>query len=201
MGMRAVMATVALLSGFGAAVVGLPLAHRALVASRAAEKPAEAQAMTELKVRDVVPLSSVHQAAVILAPDAGDLIVPVLVSEDEGELLADQLHGHGAEGSVLRKTIDGLGGKLVRVELPGLKGESVEARVVVESHGRSVTIEGSPADSIGLALESHVPVMASKAVLEGLGLTRAQIRALVRGRPGSSGEHELTPGSNNSISL
>jgi bifunctional DNase/RNase len=195
--MRAVLAVTVVVLGLGVALVAAPMARRAV----------HGTAMTELHVRDVVPLQSVHQAAIILAPDKGDLIIPVLVSEDEGEQVADQLAGRTTQGGLLRQAISGLGGKLVRVELSAVKGETVVAQAVVERGGKSMMFEGTPADTIGLALEEHVPVLASKAVMDGLGLTKEQIRALANGHPGdhpggSAGSHELQPtGSGNSISL
>ena len=207
--MRAMLAAVVVVSGLGVGMVAAPLVQRVSAAPAA---PAPAAKMTELRVRDVVPLSSVHQAAVILTPAQGDMIVPVLVSEDEGAQLADLLRGRGAPGGLLRQALSKIGGKLVRVELMGLQGDSVTAQAIVESGGKSVTLQGSAADTIGLAVEKHVPVMASKAVMDALGLTREQIRALVRGAPEhdddsspgegkSGGEKEISPGDTNSISL
>ena len=193
--MRAILAVTVVVLGMGVALVAAPMARRATRAGQ----------MTELHVRDVVPLDSVHQAAIILVPDKGDLIVPVLVSQDEGEQVADQLAGRANQGGLLRKAIDGLGGKLVRVELSAMKGDSVIAQVVVEHGGRSMTLEGPAADSIGLAIEEHVPVLASKTVMDGLGLTKEQIRSLARQHPGeapggSAGSHDLQTGGS-SISL
>jgi len=194
--MRAVLAVAVVVLGIGVALVAAPMVRRS----------ARGNAMTELHVRDVVPLDSVHQAAIILAPKKGDLIVPVLVSEGEGAQVADQLAGRPTQGGLLRQAIDGLGGKLVRVELTDMNGEQVVARVVVERSGRSMTFEGAPAATIGLAVEEHVPVLASQAVMDGLGLTKEQIRALANGHPGdhpggAAGQHELQPGGGNSISL
>jgi len=198
--MRAILVVAAAVLGMGTALVAAPVAERVLATKRSAGRAGD---MTELQVRDVIPLEAVHQAAIILTAIQGELIVPVLVSEDEGEQVEGQLHG--APGSaVLRKAIAGLGGKLVRVELPALRGDSVVAVVVIDKHGKSVRIESNPADSIGLAVAEHAPVLASKAVMDGLGLTRDQIRALLQGHdregPGSAGEHTLQPGQK-SISL
>ncbi|MBS2032075.1 MAG: bifunctional nuclease family protein [Deltaproteobacteria bacterium] len=211
--MRAMLAAVVLVSGLGVGVVAAPLARK-VTAAPAAPAPAPAAKMTELRVRDVVPLASVHQAAVILTPVEGDMIVPVLISEDEGEQLSKLLRGKASEGGLLRQALSKIGGKLVRVELMALQGDSVTAQAIVDTGGHSVTLQGSAADTIGLAVEKHVPVMASKAVMDGLGLTREQIRALVRGQPDgdddspsqpgqgkSGGEKEISPGDTNSISL
>lgn len=205
--MRAVLVSAVVILGLGVFFAAAPLAKRHA-------EPGPLQQMTELKVRDVVPLSSVHQAAVILTPEKGDVIVPVLISEDEGEALSDQLHGHGPGSGVLKKAIAGFGGKLLRVELNSVRGDTVVAQVVVDRDGKSVTFEGSPADSLSLAMEEHVPVLAAPMVMKELGLTREQIRQLARqhdgmpgapGAPGtgnSAGEHELTPGASGStISL
>jgi len=207
--MRAMLAAVVVVSGLGLGMVAAPLARKIAAPSAQAAEPAAK--MTELRVRDVVPLSSVHQAAVILTPAEGDMIVPVLVSEDEGEQLSNQLRGHASSNGLLRQALSKVGGKLVRVELMALQGDSVTAQAIVESGGHNVTLPGSAADTIGVAIEKHVPVMASKAVMDGLGLTREQIRALVRGGPdndddqpgqGKSGnEKEISPGDTNSISL
>lgn len=200
--MRAVLATAVLVLGLGVFFVAAPLAKRHIAPGSSGAE------MTELKVRDVVPLSSLHQAAIILTPEKGDLIVPVLITEDEGEALSDQLHGHGDGGGLLKKAIAGFGGKLVRVELNAVRGETVVAQVIVDREGKSVTFEGSPADSISLAVQEHVPLLAAPAVMKELGLTRDQIRSLAKGSqhaPGSgnsAGQHELTPSSDgNTISL
>lgn len=195
--MRTILMSALIVTGMGVAVVAAPMAQKA---PRAAEVPG-GEALTEVRVRDVVPLAAAHQAAVILTPTRGEMVLPVLVTESEGASLSGQIHGHGMTNGLLKKVITELGGKLLRVELQRVEGESVVAQLIVDQRGHALTLEGGAADSIALALESQVPVMATRAVMEGLALTREQIRALSGGaartpahaapRPPSGGAHAL----------
>lgn len=175
--MRTIMMSAMAVMGMGVAVVAAPMAQKAPPRAEAAA----GQALTEVHVRDVVPLSAAHQAAIILTPAQGEMVLPVLVTESEGASLSGQIHGHGVGNGLLQKVITQMGGKLLRVELERVEGESVVAQLIVEQKGHALTLEGGAADSIALALESRVPVMATRAVMEGLALTRDQIRALSGG--------------------
>jgi bifunctional DNase/RNase len=175
--MRTILMSAVMVMGMGVAVVATPVSPHA----PQAVEVAAGEVLTEVRVRDVVPLAAAHQAAIILTPAQGEMVLPVLVTESEGASLAGQIHGHGGSNGLLKKVITELGGKLLRVELRRVEGESVVAQLIVDQRGHALALEGSAADSIALALESRVPVMATRAVMDGLALTREQIRALAGG--------------------
>jgi bifunctional DNase/RNase len=187
--MRASLWIVLTMSLLGVLGSALPRVHVLPAAIQPGTKDSNG-ALTELKVRQVIPVTEAQRAVVLLTGKNDEILVPVIVGEAEGETLASQLEEHdpAEAASLLSKTVTGLGGKLVRVELASLDhdGETVHSKLILNQNGKSVAVDGGAATALSLAVTTGVPVMASKQVMQTLGVTREQVREMLV-PPGGSG--------------
>ncbi len=146
-------------------------------ASAAIPKPAAAQESTsreppegylELRVEDVI--ATPHGGpAVILVDAEKSLLVPIFVGGSEA-LSIDlrnnkRRYARPLTHDLLDAVLDKLGGKLVRVQIDGVREETFVGSIYVERGGQIMELDARPSDAIALALGRGAPILVHKSVV------------------------------------
>lgn len=155
-------------------------------------------ALIKMTIRDVVPLPEAHTHAVVLMSDKDDVILPVFVGEETALAVALRL-AHKASpaplaADLLGGMLHGLGGKLVAVKLDSLVEDEFTGRVQFSKDGENFEVPARPADALAVALDSGAQVFATRALLDDVGISRAQIDELRKHLSDHGGGEQDAPG-------
>ena len=91
---------------------------------------------------------------------------------------------------LLDDVIERLGGRLVKVQVDDLKGDTFVGSIFLESSGRLHVLDARPSDAIALAVGSRVPIYVSDEVMRRAGITREKLEELRRKLEEEEGEGE-----------
>ncbi len=153
---------------------------------------AAAPAEVEVLVRDVVPTRE-GMEAVLLAPAAEEVVLPIFVGPAEGNAIRMKLERRTPPRPLTHDLLDTmirtLGGKVTRVYIDDLKRETFLAKIFVLQNGKTLEIDARPSDSIALALRCNAPIFTARRVLDEAGVTRETLEA-----PRPSPKKRLAPG-------
>ncbi|MEN9798040.1 MAG: hypothetical protein RL653_1736 [Pseudomonadota bacterium] len=158
-----------------------------------------------MEIRDVVPLPEVNTHAVVLVSDGGELLVPLFVDEETALSVALRLAHQRPPGPLAPELLSGVleqvGGKITGLRVDGLDQNEYTGSVRVKQGSREFEISARPTDALALAVESDVPVYASRKVIQQSGITREEIEQLQQGHPppapghpGPPSPHPASPG-------
>lgn len=140
-----------------------------------------------MEIRDVVPLPEVNTHAVVLVSDGGELLVPLFVDEETALSVALRLAHQRPPGPLAPELLSGVleqvGGKITGLRVDGLDHNEYTGSVRVRQGSREFEISARPTDALALAVESDVPVYASRKVIQQSGITREEIEKLRQGHP------------------
>lgn len=116
---------------------------------------------------------------IVVLEIAGGTVLPIFIGGTEALSIRLRLDGekpsrpltHDLLGSLVRE----LGGTPVRVQVDDLRGATFVGSVFVKQGERTIKIDARPSDAIAIALGSHAPIYAARAVLERAGLPRSSV--------------------------
>ena len=157
-----------------------------------AATPPPSPAEVEVQVRDVIPTRD-GMEAVLLAPLAEELVLPIFVGPSEGNAIRMKLERRTPPRPLTHDLLDTmirtLGGKVTRVYIDDLKSNTFLAHIYVLQNGKTHEIDARPSDSIALALRCNAPIFTARRVLDEAGVTRESLE----GAPSPPPAIERTP--------
>ena len=81
---------------------------------------------------------------------------------------------------LLDDVIERLGGRLMKVQVDDLKGDTFVGSIFLEAGGRLHVIDARPSDAIALAVGNRIPIYVSDEVMRRAGITREKLEELRR---------------------
>jgi hypothetical protein len=169
-----------------AGLIVLPLAlfvgSLALAATAARAPAADGPDRIELELAGVLPMPEAPAGIVVLRVKGSDTILPLVVPDGRA------FEGRGADGGLLGRAIEALGGRVSQVQIDRAEESSAGARVHLAQGGKDVELPAVPSESIALALAAGVPIVTTRRLIDEAGLTpkdlaRAHAHALAGEAP------------------
>lgn len=152
-----------------------------LIALLLASAPLPAE--VEVVVRDVIPTEDGSEA-VLLAPVAEEIVLPIFVGPAEGNAIRMKLKRRVPPRPMTHDLLDTmiktLGGRVTRVFIDDLKRNTFLAKIFVLQNGKTLEIDARPSDSIALALRCNAPIFTARRVLDEAGVTRESLERRAR---------------------
>ena len=112
--------------------------------------------------------STNNSPVVLLKESGGQGILPIWIGPAEASAIAMELAGFNMKRplthDLLRSVIDGLGGKVLKVVVSDLIGQTFHAEIYLQQDTAMVKIDARPSDSIALALKTNAPIFVSKKI-------------------------------------
>lgn len=159
-----------------------------LPAAPSSSAPAEASAATPAPFRapaDDVELTVVgvgrtsEGAAVLLGDAAHETVLPILIGGTEALSIALRAEGRRFERPLTHDLLEAvmreLGGRLLRVRIDDVRGDTFVATIFVRQAERTVELDARPSDAIALALGNGAPILVSRRLLERAGVRREDV--------------------------
>ena len=116
----------------------------------------------------VVNVSSLSPVVILRSKDGG--VLPIVIGFFEAQAILLGLEKPSLPRplthDLMRHILEGLGGKLLRLEIHGLKESVYYAHLVVQVQGEIKLVDCRPSDGLALALRCDAPVFASEELLE-----------------------------------
>ena len=110
------------------------------------------------------------QRIVILRDIAVDRYLPIWVGPYEAEAITVALQeveiSRPMTHDLLKNVFNTFKALLVRVEIQSLKDDVFFGNIVVELDGEIINIDSRPSDAIALAVRAHIPIIATKEVMD-----------------------------------
>jgi len=96
--------------------------------------------------------------------------LPIVIGVPEADAIAIKLQNHEVPRplthDLLCNMIGTLGGRVTKVVVNDLSGETFFARIIMDVAGRHVEVDSRPSDAIALAVRLGVPIFVEEGVLE-----------------------------------
>jgi len=131
--------------------------------------------MIEMSVENVRINTKTQKRVLILKTLNQDRYLFIWIMSPEAYAIAAHLRGtispRPLTHDVLKKVIEVLGGKVMRVEILDYVDEIYYARIILDDAGQEREIDARPSDAIALAIRVNAPVFAAEKVLERCGVT------------------------------
>jgi bifunctional DNase/RNase len=163
----------------------------------AAPPTAARQEPVEMEVLGVVPLESEMASLLVLQEKGAATVLPIFVGRSEGTAIRQRLNqaapARPAAADLLHKTIESLGGKVLRVEIRGAHAALFRAVVSLQQADRRIEVEARPSDSVALAMSTHAPIFATREVMAEAGLTKQDLERM-HTLPSGGEEESAAPG-------
>ncbi len=136
----------------------------------AAEAPTAGGKLHEMEVMGVAadPASGAPEVFLRSRSDRRELTMFIGPFEAQGILLPLQRMRppRPFAHDLMLQAIHRLNGRLKRVVITELRGNTYYAEVVLESQGQELVLDARPSDAIALALRANVPVLATEQVIQ-----------------------------------
>lgn len=121
-----------------------------------------------------------HDSIVILEVEGGGMLLPLFVSESEGQAIADARDGKSG-GRLLARAVGALGGSIEGVVLDSSPGHlELRARVLMRGGQGGRAVRAGAAEAIAAALRAGKPIWATPQALEDSGVTAEDLTNLLR---------------------
>lgn len=121
--------------------------------------------LVEVSVNGLALDVTTNSPVVMLGPADSEKVLPIWIGHYEAWAIAMELSGMPSKRpmthDLLRKIIEDLKAKVIRVEVFDLKEQTFYARVVLRSNGNELVFDARPSDSIALALKAKAPIFAN----------------------------------------
>lgn len=160
--------------------------------------------MIEVSVDGVLIDNNSNLPVVLLRERDGDRVLPIYIGPFEASAIAFSLRQtefpRPMTLDMMRLIIEGLGGRVSRVNVTRIEGDTYFAELILETGGRVVTIDARPSDSVGLALRAGCPIFVADEVMARAGQVVSeeneerlrQLRARLREiRPEDLGDYRM----------
>lgn len=127
----------------------------------------------ETLVMGNVPGASLLILRPLVDEPMNDRILPICIGPVEaaaiGKALSDEKDSRPMTHSLICTVIGTLGGKLLRVCIPRVKGTIFYASLHIQQGDSLLKVDARPSDAIAIALRMDVPVYVSESVMESAG--------------------------------
>ncbi|NMB73573.1 MAG: bifunctional nuclease family protein [Myxococcales bacterium] len=157
--------------GWLAVLCGVPW----LAAPALAQAPGGCPAgYVEMTVQGVVPTE--QGMAVVLKPDKEEVLLPIWIGEAEAFSIRLRLERRRFERPLTHDLLDTvvreLGGKLIKIHVDDLKGNTFVGMVFIQQGKKTISIDSRPSDAIALAVGNRLPICVSQKVFERAGIRK-----------------------------
>lgn len=129
-----------------------------------------ADAEVEVRIRGLMLDPTNRSPIVVLNDLAGEVVLPIWVGLFEANAIMLEIEKSSTPRplthDLLRNVISGLNGRVTRVVVCALRGDTFHATIWMEQGGEPVAIDARPSDAIALALRSDCPIFVSREVFE-----------------------------------
>ncbi len=128
-----------------------------------------------MKVSSVRFDEKTRSPVVFLKELEGNRILPIFIGPAEATaimyLLENVKFARPLTFDLIKRLIDGLGGKVKRVVITAVRDNTFFAEVILEKDGKVIVIDARPSDSLGLALKMNCPIYCNEEVISSCGIT------------------------------
>ncbi len=126
--------------------------------------------MVEVAIDSVrVSLVSQHRI-VVLKEINGERFLPIYIGPFEADAITIELQGvevaRPLTHDLLKRTIETLGARVVRVVVNDLQNDTFYARIFLDFEGEEIEIDSRPSDAIALAVRAKVALYVEEDVME-----------------------------------
>ena len=105
-----------------------------------------------------------------LKEKAGTRSFPILIGVYEALAIQRKINGEAVARplthDLLASVIDGMDGRLTRVEVHTLSEQTFYAKLVIEHGGGTAEIDSRPSDALALAVRKEAPIFVSEEVMD-----------------------------------
>lgn len=126
--------------------------------------------MVKAKINGLALDVTSNSPVVVLAPEEGDLVLPIWIGHFEAWAIAMELSGVTSKRPLTHDLLSGiitqLGGTVDKIEVTELKDQTFFAKIHVSCDGKKLEIDARPSDSIALALKSKAPIFVNDALFQ-----------------------------------
>ncbi len=134
--------------------------------------------MIEVVIDSVRVSLTNQQRIVILREVDAERYLPIWIGPYEAEAITIALQdievARPQTHDLLKNVLGALNARLVRVEVISLRDDVFYGNLVVEVDGKMIEIDTRPSDALAMAVRAHVPIMATKDVLDTAGIIPEQ---------------------------
>ncbi|MGQ9552593.1 MAG: bifunctional nuclease family protein [Anaerolineae bacterium] len=120
-----------------------------------------------------VSLVSQHRL-IVLREQGGKRYLPIWIGAFEAEAITVKLQGatmaRPMTHDLLQRTINQLGGEILRVVISDLRQDTFFANIYVRQNGEELSVDSRPSDAVALAVRAGVPVFVADTVMEQAGI-------------------------------
>jgi uncharacterized protein len=132
--------------------------------------PENTPEMVKMDVAGITLDPTNNMPIIILKSEDNELAIPIWIGLIEASAIATELEGiklaRPMTHDLLRNVLEGLGGKLVKIEVCDLKDNTFYALLFVEHAGITMEIDSRPSDAIALALRTGAEIYVASEVIE-----------------------------------
>jgi hypothetical protein len=126
--------------------------------------------MIEVKLSGLMVDQASNQPVVFLKELNGERVLSIWIGPVEASAIAYALERKNFVRpltlDLMKRLLDGLNVRLVRVVVTALKNDTFFANLVLEQDGRTLSIDARPSDSLALALRMDAPIFVADEVME-----------------------------------
>jgi bifunctional DNase/RNase len=127
----------------------------------------------ETLVMGNIPGASLLILRPVASEPTHDRILPICIGPVEaaaiGKALSDEKDSRPMTHSLLCTVMGTLGGKLVRISIPRVKGTIFYATLHIKQGDAMLKIDARPSDAVALAIRMNVPMYVSESVMASAG--------------------------------
>jgi bifunctional DNase/RNase len=134
--------------------------------------------MIEVVIDSVRVSLTNQQRIVILREVDAERYLPIWIGPYEAEAITIALQdievARPQTHDLMKNMLTSLNARLVRVEVISLKDDVFYGNLVVDVDGKILEIDSRPSDALAMAVRAHVPILASRDVMETAGILPEQ---------------------------
>ena len=134
--------------------------------------------MVKAKINGLALDVTSNSPVVILSPEDSEKVLPIWIGHFEAWAIAMELSGVNSKWpmthDLLRKIIEAVGGKVVKVEVTELKDQTFFAKIHLQCDGSTMEVDARPSDSIALALKAKAPIFVNEELFQERGAGSAE---------------------------
>jgi len=134
--------------------------------------------MIEVVIDSVRVSLTNQQRIVILREVDAERYLPIWIGPYEAEAITIALQdievARPQTHDLMKNMLTALNARLVRVEVVSLKDDVFYGNLVVDVDGKILEIDSRPSDALAMAVRAHVPILASRDVMEAAGILPEQ---------------------------
>jgi uncharacterized protein len=134
--------------------------------------------MIEVVIDSVRVSLTNQQRIVILREVDAERYLPIWIGPYEAEAITIALQdievARPQTHDLLKNVLTSLNARLIRVEVVNLKDDVFYGNLVIDVDGKILEIDSRPSDALAMAVRAHVPILASREVMETAGILPEQ---------------------------